>query len=66
MHVVECLESERGWGQEYTYRGFDTKEEAMDEVERISALNPPGPVPNWYMVAEYKGIMEELPLGYKV
>lgn len=50
---VDIYESERGWGgrvDESLY--FDTFEEADKyKTDYNDKHNPPGPVPDWYMVA---------------
>lgn len=57
MHKVYIIESEAGWGQKVDeVKLFETKSEALKFVEDYNAkYNPPGPVPAWYMVAQYAG-----------
>lgn len=54
---VDIIESERGWGSkidETLY--FDNELEARLYVKTYNdKYNPPGPAPDWYMVAEYCG-----------
>lgn len=54
---VELTEHERGWGQkpwETVY--FDNESEARQYAEDYNAKhNPPGPAPDWYVVARYAG-----------
>ncbi len=54
---VDIIESERGWGSkidETIY--FDNELEARLYVKTYNdKYNPPGPTPDWYMVAEYCG-----------
>lgn len=54
---VDIVEYERGWGQkldETLY--FDNELEARDFATNYNTkYNLPGPVPDWYMVAEYRG-----------
>lgn len=56
-YAVTIIESERGWGQrvdDVLY--FDTEKEAIDYANDYNKRhNPPGPVPDWYMVASYSG-----------
>lgn len=54
---VLIIESERGWGQKVDeVKDFDTSEEATKFVQDYNDKhNPPGPVPDWYMVAKYNG-----------
>ena len=49
---VNVIESERGWGQTRDSIDFDTMEQAIVYRDKINAENKPGPVPDWYMVAE--------------
>lgn len=56
-YKVTIIESERGWGQRVDeIKEFDTEKEARDFVKDYNTKhNPPGPVPDWYMVAVYQG-----------
>lgn len=50
---VYIIESERGWGSKIDeVKEFDTPELAATFVKDYNDKhNPPGPVPDWYMVA---------------
>lgn len=54
---VDIIESERGWGSkidETIY--FDNEEEARQWVRDYNMkYNNKGHIPDWYMIAEYKG-----------
>lgn len=54
---VDIIESEAGWGSkvdETIY--FDNEAEARKYVKEYNEkYNPPGPTPDWYMVAQYVG-----------
>ena len=56
-YKVVIIESERGWGQkidETIY--YDNEAEAKKFVADYNRKhNPPGPAPDWYMIAEYVG-----------
>lgn len=54
---VDIIESERGWGQKidetiYFDNEAEAKKFAADYNEKH---NPPGPTPDWYMIADYVG-----------
>jgi hypothetical protein len=51
-YQVTLIESERGWGQTRDYVQFDTVEKAIEYRDHINSQNKPGPVPDWYMIAE--------------
>lgn len=57
VYKVNIIESERGWGQkidETIY--FSTEDKAKTYVREYNdKYNPPGPAPDWYMIAEYIG-----------
>lgn len=56
VHIVEIIESERGWGQnvdETIY--FASKEKAEAYCNKYNARNTATTAPDWYMVALYKG-----------
>lgn len=58
-HIVNIIESERGWGRKIDERmEFDTWEEAQKYIKKFNSTNPPGPAPDWYMQAEYAGTKE--------
>ena len=53
---VDLIEYERGWGSkidETLY--FDNEEEAREYVKNFNARNTATTVPDWYMVAGYRG-----------
>lgn len=53
---VDLIEYERGWGSkidETLY--FDNEEEAREYVKKFNARNTATTVPDWYMIAEYRG-----------
>ena len=53
---VDLIEHERGWGSkidETLY--FDNEEEAREYVKNFNARNTATTVPDWYMVADYRG-----------
>jgi hypothetical protein len=53
---VDIIEYERGWGSkvdETLY--FDNEEEARKVCDDFNAGNTAKTVPDWYMVAEYRG-----------
>jgi hypothetical protein len=57
-HRVDLIEYERGWGSkvdEVIY--FDNKEEAVKYCEDFNAKNYDDEVPDWYMIAEYRGLV---------
>jgi hypothetical protein len=57
-HRVDIIEYERGWGSkvdEVIY--FDNKEEAIKYCENFNAKNTATEVPDWYMIAEYRGLI---------
>jgi hypothetical protein len=55
---VDIIEYERGWGSkvdEVIY--FDNKAEAVKYCEDFNAKNTDLLAPEWYMVAEYRGMV---------
>jgi hypothetical protein len=57
-HRVDIIEYERGWGSkvdDVVY--FDNKAEAVKYCEDFNARNTETAVPDWYMVAEYRGLV---------
>ncbi|WLW41133.1 hypothetical protein LPEKDOOE_00028 [Salmonella phage KKP 3953] len=65
-HIVRYTERERGWGGEIWYRGFDfSKEEAITEVNSTNKHLPSNYVPDYYIQAEYIGVKDKVPEGYK-
>ena len=55
---VDIVEYERGWGSkidETLY--FDNEAEALEYARAFNATNDCPVVPDWYMVADYRGAM---------
>lgn len=54
---VDIVEYERGWGSKIEdIKYFDNEIEAKKYVDDYNTkYNPPGPAPDWYMIAEYVG-----------
>jgi hypothetical protein len=55
---VDIVEHERGWGSkidETLY--FDNEDQARFYAETFNARNTEKTVPDWYMVAEYRGLI---------
>jgi len=53
---VDLIEYERGWGSkidETLY--FDNEAEALEYARAFNAKNTATTVPDWYMVADYRG-----------
>ena len=53
---VDLIEYERGWGSkvdETLY--FDNEDEAREYVKTFNARNTATTVPDWYMIADYRG-----------
>ena len=53
---VDLIEYERGWGSkvdETLY--FDNEAEAREYVTKFNARNTETRVPDWYMIADYRG-----------
>jgi len=63
-HIVEYRFSECGWGGYVSYDGFDTIEEAKEEINNINSKNTSKAVPNTYTVASYCGVKDVVPKGY--
>lgn len=58
VYRVDIIESERGWGSrldEVLY--FDNEQEAREYCLKYNTNNtaPIFPVPDWYMIAQYRG-----------
>ena len=52
VYRVDIIESERGWGQKVDEsKFFDNFEEASKFIDAYNADLPPGPAPDWYMMA---------------
>lgn len=57
-HLVDIIESERGWGQKVDETlEFDTEEEAKQYCREYNSKNTEARVPDWYMRAEYRGFI---------
>ena len=57
---VDIIESERGWGSKIDEtKYFDNEPEAKKFVKEYNdKYNPPSAhVPDWYMIAEYRGVV---------
>jgi hypothetical protein len=55
---VDLVEHERGWGSkldESLY--FDNEDEARNYVQTFNTRNTARTAPEWYMVAEYRGMV---------
>jgi hypothetical protein len=55
---VDLIEYERGWGSkidETIY--FDNEAEAREYCKNFNAKNTAKEVPDWYMIADYRGSM---------
>jgi hypothetical protein len=53
---VDLIEYERGWGSkidETIY--FDNEQEALEYVRNFNSKNTAKEVPDWYMIADYRG-----------
>jgi hypothetical protein len=55
---VEIIESERGWGTKIDeVKYFDSEEDAKFFCKNYNKDNPDGPAPDWYMIANYVGLV---------
>lgn len=53
---VDLIEYERGWGSKIDEtRYFDNEAEARAYVKHFNSENTETTVPDWYMIAEYRG-----------
>lgn len=53
---VDLIEFERGWGSKVDDTiYFDNEEEALRYCENFNARNCDNEVPDWYMIADYRG-----------
>ncbi len=53
---VDLIEYERGWGSKVDDTlYFDNEEEAREYVRSFNAKNTATTVPDWYMIADYRG-----------
>jgi len=52
-YIAVIIESERGWGRKIDeVKEFDTEQMRDDFIKEYNSMNPPGPAPDWYMVAQ--------------
>ena len=57
-YKVVLMEYERGWGAKVDeVKYFDNEPEAIKYCNDFNSKNPPGPAPDWYMVAYYEGLV---------
>jgi hypothetical protein len=55
---VDVIERERGWGSKIDQTlYFDNEEEARNYVQTFNSKNTARTAPEWYMVAEYRGLV---------
>lgn len=55
---VDVIEYERGWGSKVDgVLYFDNKDEAVKYCEDFNARYYDNEVPDWYMIAEYRGLI---------
>jgi hypothetical protein len=55
---VDLIEFERGWGSKIdTTLYFDNEAEARKYAADFNARNCDNEVPDWYMIAEYRGLV---------
>ena len=52
QYRIYIVESERGWGQEYWHKDYNTYEEARNAIQEINSENTSSTAPDWYMQAE--------------
>lgn len=64
QYVVAFTESEAGMGGEVWYRTFDSEELARAEVHDTNK-DLPEQTPKYYIKAEYLGLLDKVPEGYK-
>ena len=58
VYRVDIIESERGWGSKIDDTlYFDNEAEAREYVADFNSKNTDLTVPDWYMVADYRGIV---------
>lgn len=51
VYRVNCVESERGWGQNYFHRDFDTLEDAGKYFIETNDKNTSASAPDFYIQA---------------
>jgi hypothetical protein len=55
---VDVIERERGWGSKIDDTlYFDNETEAKEYCRQFNARNTATTAPDWYMVAEYRGLV---------
>lgn len=52
VYRLNFVESERGWGQDYWSRDFDTREEAEQAKRECNAENTSLIAPDYYIMAQ--------------
>lgn len=55
---VHCVESERGWGQDYFHVDFDSRQEADQYMKDTNAKNTSVVAPDWYVQANSIEVVE--------
>lgn len=56
LHRVDLVEYERGWGSKIDEKKyFDSEAAAIKFCKEYNAQNTKTTVPDWYMIAEYRG-----------
>lgn len=58
LYRVHCVESERGWGQDYFHVDFDTREEADKYFQETNARNTSISAPDYYIQANFIEVKE--------
>lgn len=56
---VHCVESERGWGQDYFHVDFPTRQEAEQYMKETNAVNTSASAPDYYIQANRIELIEE-------
>jgi hypothetical protein len=59
FYRVHCVESERGWGQDYFHVDFDTLEQADAYYRETNAKNTTAAAPDWYIKANRIEMIEK-------
>lgn len=65
QYVVRYRDSERGWGSETWFRGFNSEREAKNAVRETNARNTASSAPDYYIMAYYEGFLDKIPEGFK-
>ena len=58
-YIVQMMESERGWGQDYWDVDFNTRKEAEAYMKKINDQNTSPTAPDYYMQALDIEVVEE-------